>query len=52
VQVGVSDDKNTEIISGVEPGEQVVVVGSYGLREGQAVQVPGERRAPAAASGS
>jgi RND family efflux transporter MFP subunit len=49
VQVGVSDEKNTEILSGIAPGEQVVVVGSYGLRDGQAVQVPGERgerRAP------
>jgi RND family efflux transporter MFP subunit len=51
VQVGVSDDKSTEIISGVEPGEQVVIVGSYGLRDGQAVQVPGERRSQPA-SGS
>jgi membrane fusion protein (multidrug efflux system) len=47
VQVGVSDDKNTEIVTGVEPGDQVVVVGSYGLKDGQPVQVPGERRAPA-----
>lgn len=50
VQVGVSDDRNTEIVAGVEPGEQVVIAGGYGLRDGQPVQVPGGRRAPAGGS--
>ncbi len=50
VQVGVADDKNMEIVSGVNPGEQVVVVGSYGLKDNQPVQIPNERR-PAAAGG-
>jgi RND family efflux transporter MFP subunit len=52
VQVGVSDDKNIEIVAGLEPGEQVVVVGSYGLKDNQPVQIPGERRSAPAGAGA
>jgi RND family efflux transporter MFP subunit len=43
VQVGVSDEKNTEIVSGIHPGEKVVTIGTYGLQDNQAVRLPGER---------
>jgi hypothetical protein len=32
-----------EIVSGVEPGEQVIVVGQQGLRDGAAVRLPEPR---------
>ncbi len=51
VQVGVSDDKNVEIVSGLTAGETVVVVGSYGLKDNQPVTIPGERRSAPAGGG-
>jgi membrane fusion protein (multidrug efflux system) len=39
VQTGMSDDKSVEILSGIAPGEQVVVVGQTGLRDGAPIQV-------------
>jgi hypothetical protein len=39
VQTGMSDDKSIEILSGIAPGEPVVVVGQTGLRDGAAIQV-------------
>jgi membrane fusion protein (multidrug efflux system) len=39
VQLGMNDDRSTEILSGVAAGEQVVVVGQNGLRDGAPIQV-------------
>jgi HlyD family secretion protein len=39
VQVGITDDKSSEILSGINPGEQVVVVGQTGLRDGVPIRV-------------
>jgi membrane fusion protein (multidrug efflux system) len=39
VQIGMSDNTSIEIVSGLAPGEQVVVVGQNGLRDGAAIQV-------------
>jgi membrane fusion protein (multidrug efflux system) len=38
VQAGISDEKNTEILSGVSEGEQIVTLGQNGLRPNQAIQ--------------
>jgi membrane fusion protein (multidrug efflux system) len=43
VQVGVSDDQHVEILSGVSSGEEVITVGHFGLRDGQAVRAPGSQ---------
>ena len=45
VQVGVRDADKVQILSGVQPGNQVVVVGGVGLQDGAKVQVekPGEK---------
>jgi membrane fusion protein (multidrug efflux system) len=51
VQLGMSDDKNVEILSGVSPGEQVVVAGQNGLKDGAAVQVVGDSQSQGAAGG-
>jgi membrane fusion protein (multidrug efflux system) len=40
VQVGLTNDKSVEIVSGVSEGEQVVVVGQNGLRDGTDVTTP------------
>jgi len=34
-----ADDKSIEIVGGVIPGEQVVVVGQTGLRDGVPIQI-------------
>ena len=39
VQIGHIDNKSIEIVSGVAAGEQVVVVGQTGLRDGAPIQV-------------
>jgi membrane fusion protein (multidrug efflux system) len=39
IQTGMSDNTSIEILSGVTPGEQVVVVGQNGLRDGAPIQV-------------
>jgi membrane fusion protein (multidrug efflux system) len=39
VQVGIIDDKSAEILNGLAPGEQVVVVGQTGLRDGVPIRV-------------
>jgi len=39
VEVGFEDDVNAEIISGLEPGEMVVIQGQRALRDGQPVSV-------------
>jgi RND family efflux transporter MFP subunit len=39
VQVGIIDSKSAEILNGLAAGEQVVVVGQTGLRDGAAIRV-------------
>src|SRR5205823_8712520 len=39
VEIGMSDNTSIEIVSGLAAGEQVVVVGQNGLRDGAAIQV-------------
>jgi RND family efflux transporter MFP subunit len=38
VQTGITDSERAEILSGIKPGESVVVVGAQGLQDGDAVQ--------------
>jgi len=40
VQTGIADEKSTEIVSGIDAGDQIVTLGQNGLRDGQAVQTP------------
>ncbi|MFB3883317.1 MAG: efflux RND transporter periplasmic adaptor subunit [Armatimonadota bacterium] len=42
VQTGIVDSERAEIVSGVRPGESVVVVGAQGLKSGDPVQVRNE----------
>jgi RND family efflux transporter MFP subunit len=51
VQLGLSDDTNQEILSGVDPGENVVVQGQNSLKDGQAITLPGASPAASAAGG-
>jgi len=39
VQTGMSNNTSIEVLSGLAPGEQVVVVGQNGLRDGAPIQV-------------
>src|SRR5262249_8133130 len=39
VQLGITDNKSSEILSGLAAGEQVVVVGQTGLRDGAPIRV-------------
>jgi HlyD family secretion protein len=39
VSIGLSDERRAEILSGIAPGDTVVVVGAQGLRDGDRVQV-------------
>ncbi len=39
IEVGASDDGSVEIISGVKPGELVIVEGNWGLSDGQDVTI-------------
>ena len=39
VRTGITDSERAEILSGIKPGESVVVVGAQGLQDGDAVQV-------------
>jgi RND family efflux transporter MFP subunit len=39
VQTGLSDNTNIEIVSGLAPGEQVVIVGQNSLHDGTPIQV-------------
>jgi membrane fusion protein (multidrug efflux system) len=47
IEIGMSDSSSIEVVAGLAPGEQVVVVGQNGLRDGAAIQVvnqaPGQR---------
>jgi membrane fusion protein (multidrug efflux system) len=42
VQTGMSNDTSVEIVSGLQPGAQVVVIGQNGLRDGAPIQVVGQ----------
>jgi membrane fusion protein (multidrug efflux system) len=48
VEIGMTDDRSTEIVNGLAPGEPIVVVGQAALRDGAAIQVV---EAPPAQSG-
>jgi len=39
VEVGFEDDTNAEILSGIEPGERVVIKGQRSLKHGQAIKI-------------
>ncbi|HUT03763.1 MAG TPA: efflux RND transporter periplasmic adaptor subunit, partial [bacterium] len=39
IEVGASDDGNVEIVSGVKPGELVIVEGNWALTDGQEVTI-------------
>jgi HlyD family secretion protein len=41
VQVGVRQDRDVQIVSGLQPGQQVITVGAYGLPDNTQVQVSG-----------
>ncbi len=43
VEVGIEQDKTIQALSGLEPGQQVVVAGQAALRDGQPVRVPGRQ---------
>ena len=43
VEVGIEQDKTIQALSGLEPGQRVVVAGQAALRDGQPVRVPGEQ---------
>jgi membrane fusion protein (multidrug efflux system) len=42
LQLGMQDDKSYEVLSGVQPGEQVVVAGQNALRDGAPIQIVGQ----------
>jgi RND family efflux transporter MFP subunit len=42
VQTGIVDEKTAEIVDGVNAGDVIVTLGQNNLRDGQAVQVPGQ----------
>lgn len=46
VQVGLEDGQKVEILDGVAEGTRVVTTGASGLRDGDPVQLPGERAGP------
>lgn len=39
ISVGVMDTERAQVLSGLQPGEMVVIVGAQGLKDGDAVQV-------------
>jgi hypothetical protein len=39
VEIGLSDDAQAEILSGISPGDRIVVKGQRSLQHGQAVRV-------------
>jgi multidrug efflux pump subunit AcrA (membrane-fusion protein) len=45
IQLGITDGKQTEVLSGLEPGDQLVVAGQETLNDGDAVRMGGNRNA-------
>ena len=43
VELGIEQDKTVQTLSGLEPGQRVVVAGQAALRDGQIVSVPGQQ---------
>ena len=43
VELGIEQDKTVQTLSGLEPGQRVVVAGQAALRDGQVVRVPGQQ---------
>jgi hypothetical protein len=44
VTAGLRDDSRFEVLSGVGPGDQVLVEGNYDLKEGTAVVTAGDKK--------
>ena len=45
VEVGIEQEETIQVLSGLQPGQRVVVAGQAALRDGQPVRVPGEQPA-------
>ncbi len=43
VEVGIEQDKTIQALSGLQPGQRVVVAGQAALRDGQPIRVPGQQ---------
>jgi len=43
VELGIEQERTVQVLSGLEPGQHVVVAGQAALRDGQLVRVPGEQ---------
>ncbi|MDP0491403.1 MAG: hypothetical protein Q7Q71_10170, partial [Verrucomicrobiota bacterium JB023] len=43
VKIGIVDDQAAEVLSGLEPGEEIIVEGHWILRETDRIEVTGER---------
>jgi len=44
ITVGISDGVKTEVISGLNPGEQLIIAGQSTLKDGMSVILPGEQK--------
>ena len=44
VTLGISDGIKTEVISGLNPGEQLIIAGQSTLKDGMSVTLPGEKK--------
>jgi membrane fusion protein (multidrug efflux system) len=51
VQTGMTNDTSVEIVSGLAPGAQVVVIGQNGLRDGSPIQVVNGQGGPGGGQG-
>jgi hypothetical protein len=51
VRLGLTDERNSEILGGIETGEQVIIVGQNTLRDGANIQIPAVRATGAGAAG-
>jgi len=39
VKTGISDGQDTQVLSGIQPGDQVVTKGAYGMDDGTKVKI-------------
>jgi multidrug efflux pump subunit AcrA (membrane-fusion protein) len=44
VTVGLKDESRFEVLSGVGPGDEVLVEGNYDLKEGTAIVMAGDKK--------
>jgi multidrug efflux pump subunit AcrA (membrane-fusion protein) len=42
LEIGIEQDQTVQVLSGLEPGQRIVVAGQAALRDGQAVRLPGQ----------